>query len=48
MILEAAVDFATCPIIPGKDGTIEVMTDNKGLGISFVGGKDTLITVKFN
>ncbi|CAH0550674.1 unnamed protein product [Brassicogethes aeneus] len=39
---EPPVDIATCPINPGKDTTIEISTDNKGLGIFFVGGKDTL------
>ncbi|KAJ8985934.1 hypothetical protein NQ317_010691 [Molorchus minor] len=40
---EPVADPLTCPIVPGKDTTIEIATDNKGLGIFFVGGKDTLI-----
>nr|XP_015837296.1 PREDICTED: inaD-like protein isoform X2 [Tribolium castaneum] len=38
---EPAVDLTTCPITPGKDVAIEIPTDNKGLGVFFVGGKDT-------
>lgn len=44
-ILEPATDPLTCPINPGKDTTIEIITDNKGLGIFFIGGKDTQIQV---
>ncbi|XP_044265647.1 inaD-like protein isoform X2 [Tribolium madens] len=38
---EPTVDLTTCPITPGKDVAIEISTDNKGLGVFFVGGKDT-------
>nr|CAH7758330.1 unnamed protein product [Callosobruchus chinensis] len=40
---EPPADPATCPINPGKDTTIEINTDNKSLGIFFIGGKDTLV-----
>lgn len=42
---EPVADPTTCPVIPGKDTTVEILTDNKSLGLFFVGGKDTLITV---
>lgn len=34
--------------MPGRETTVEVLTDNKGLGLFFVGGKDTLIGVSEN
>ncbi|KAG5875316.1 hypothetical protein JTB14_016903 [Gonioctena quinquepunctata] len=40
---EPVADPLVCPIVPGRDITIEIVTENKGLGIFFVGGKDTLI-----
>ncbi|XP_018562817.1 inactivation-no-after-potential D protein isoform X2 [Anoplophora glabripennis] len=40
---EPIADPLTCTIVPGKETTIEVVTDNKGLGIFFIGGKDTQI-----
>ncbi|XP_044746782.1 inaD-like protein isoform X2 [Coccinella septempunctata] len=40
---EPPADPATCPINTGVDTTIEIATDNKGLGVVFVGGKDGLI-----
>lgn len=40
------MDHATCPITPGKEVTLEIATDNKSLGLAFVGGRDTLISVK--
>lgn len=47
VILEPPADPSTCPIAPGRDTTIEVASDNKAIGICFVGGKDTPITVRF-
>ncbi|KAK9679192.1 PDZ domain [Popillia japonica] len=38
---EPPADPLTCSIIPGKDTQIEITTDNKILGLFFVGGKDT-------
>ncbi|XP_026709725.1 inaD-like protein isoform X1 [Athene cunicularia] len=35
------VDPATCPIVPGKEMTIEISKGRSGLGLSIVGGKDT-------
>lgn len=40
---EPPADPATCQIVPGKETTIEIATDNKGLGLFIVGGKDTLL-----
>lgn len=42
---EPVSDPTTCLIVPGKETTVEVITDNKSLGLFFVGGKDTLISV---
>lgn len=42
---EPISDPATCSVAPGKETTIEIHTDNKSLGLYFVGGKDTLIAV---
>lgn len=44
-ISEPVADPATCAIIPGKETVIEMNTESKPLGISFVGGKDTLVPV---
>nr|XP_022912936.1 multiple PDZ domain protein-like isoform X1 [Onthophagus taurus] len=38
---EVHADPTTCPIIPGKDTQVEITTENKVLGIFFIGGKDT-------
>ncbi|XP_006864570.1 PREDICTED: multiple PDZ domain protein [Chrysochloris asiatica] len=38
-----ASDPATCPIIPGCETTIEVSKGRTGLGLSIVGGSDTLL-----
>lgn len=40
---EPPADPATCPIKPGKETTIEVNKDKMGLGLSIVGGSDTLL-----
>ncbi|KAK4884342.1 hypothetical protein RN001_000613 [Aquatica leii] len=40
------IDPTTCSIIPGKETTIEVKTNNQSLGLFLVGGKDTLISDK--
>lgn len=42
---EPVADLTTCSITSGKDVAIEIPTDNKGLGVFFVGGKDTAIPV---
>ncbi|KAM6909367.1 multiple PDZ domain protein [Xenentodon cancila] len=38
-----ACDPATCPIIPGCETTIEISKGRTGLGLSMVGGCDTLL-----
>ncbi|KAM4536532.1 multiple PDZ domain protein isoform 5-T5 [Odontesthes bonariensis] len=38
-----ACDPATCPIIPGCETTIEISKGRTGLGLSIVGGSDTLL-----
>uniref|UniRef100_A0A672TEC8 Multiple PDZ domain protein-like n=1 Tax=Sinocyclocheilus grahami TaxID=75366 RepID=A0A672TEC8_SINGR len=38
-----ACDPATCPIIPGCETTIEISKGRTGLGLSIVGGCDTLL-----
>ncbi|XP_076580988.1 multiple PDZ domain protein isoform X3 [Chaetodon auriga] len=38
-----ACDPATCPIIPGCETTIEICKGRTGLGLSIVGGCDTLL-----
>lgn len=38
-----ASDPATCPIIPGCETTIEISKGRTGLGLSIVGGADTLL-----
>ncbi|XP_047241396.1 multiple PDZ domain protein isoform X4 [Girardinichthys multiradiatus] len=40
-----ACDPATCPIIPGCETTIEISKGHTGLGLSIVGGCDTLLGV---
>ncbi|XP_054835616.1 inaD-like protein [Eublepharis macularius] len=35
------LDPATCPIVPGREMTIEISKGRSGLGLSIVGGKDT-------
>lgn len=44
-LVTETIDPATCGIAAGRECTIEVVTDNKGLGVFFVGGTDTLISV---
>lgn len=44
-VTEPIADPLTCQINPGRETTIEIVSDNKGLGIFFVGGKDTQIPV---
>ncbi|KTF93736.1 hypothetical protein cypCar_00042168 [Cyprinus carpio] len=39
-------DPATCPIIPGCETTIEICKGRTGLGLSIVGGCDTLLVNK--
>lgn len=39
------MDLLTCPIVPGTESTIEIASENIGLGLFFVGGKDTVIPV---
>lgn len=36
-------DPATCPIIPGCETTIDISKGRTGLGLSIVGGADTLL-----
>src|SRR6218665_2459261 len=36
-------DLATCDIIPGRETTIEITKEKSGLGLSIVGGTDTLL-----
>ncbi|KAM5298428.1 LOW QUALITY PROTEIN: multiple PDZ domain protein [Ctenodactylus gundi] len=38
-----AADPTTCPIIPGCETTIEICKGRTGLGLSIVGGSDTLL-----
>ncbi|KAL1512843.1 hypothetical protein ABEB36_002361 [Hypothenemus hampei] len=40
---EPPADPLTCLIVPGRETVIEVNTNNESLGISFIGGKDTVI-----
>lgn len=42
---EPPADPLICPIIPGKDTQIEINTDNRILGLFFIGGKDTATPV---
>lgn len=41
-----ASDPATCPIIPGCETTIDISKGRTGLGLSIVGGADTLLVSK--
>jgi len=36
-------DPASCPIIPGRKTTIEINKGKSGLGLSIIGGSDTLL-----
>ncbi|GCC23366.1 hypothetical protein chiPu_0001760 [Chiloscyllium punctatum] len=36
-------DPATCPIVPGQETTLEISKGRSGLGLSIVGGRDTLL-----
>lgn len=40
---EEVGDPATAPIKPGRECTIEINKDKMGLGLSIVGGSDTLL-----
>lgn len=40
---EESADPKTCPIIPGRETTIEIEKGRTGLGLSIVGGADTLL-----
>ena len=40
---EPPADPATCPVRPGSETTIEINKDKIGLGLSIVGGSDTLL-----
>ncbi|XP_054634870.1 multiple PDZ domain protein isoform X2 [Dunckerocampus dactyliophorus] len=39
----SATDPLHCPVVPGKETTIEICKGNVGLGLSIVGGCDTLL-----
>uniref|UniRef100_UPI00398F6A5C multiple PDZ domain protein isoform X9 n=1 Tax=Pristiophorus japonicus TaxID=55135 RepID=UPI00398F6A5C len=39
----STLDMASCPIIPGRETTIEISKGRTGLGLSIVGGADTLL-----
>jgi len=41
--VEPPADPATAPIKPGVESTIEINKDKVGLGLSIVGGSDTLL-----
>jgi len=45
MFPEPPADPSTCSIIPGRETVIEINTNNESLGIAFIGGKDTIISV---
>ena len=36
-------DPLTCPIVPGRETTIEINKGKAGLGVSIVGGSDSLL-----
>ena len=40
---EVTTDPAMCPIVPGRETTIEIQKGKSGLGLSIVGGADTLL-----
>ena len=40
---EDTEDPATCSIVPGREVTIEIQKGKTGLGLSIVGGSDTLL-----
>nr|CAD7568435.1 unnamed protein product [Timema californicum] len=42
---EPPVDPTTCEIVVGKETTVEINKDKMGLGLSIVGGSDTLLAV---
>lgn len=42
-LLEEPIDPLTSPIKPGRECTIEINKDKMGLGLSIVGGCDTLL-----
>lgn len=39
-------DPRSCPVLPGRETTIEICKENLGLGLSIVGGCDTLLVRK--
>lgn len=43
---EPPADPATAPVVPGKECTIEINKDKMGLGLSIVGGSDTLLVTE--
>lgn len=42
---EIVLDPATCPIVKGKETTISIAKGQRGLGLSIVGGADTMLGV---
>lgn len=46
--VEPPADPATAPIKPGIESTIEINKDKVGLGLSIVGGSDTLLVIIIN
>lgn len=43
--VEPPPDPVTAPIKPGVESTIEINKDKVGLGLSIVGGSDTLLVI---
>ncbi|XP_059500561.1 multiple PDZ domain protein isoform X2 [Stegostoma tigrinum] len=39
----SSFDISSCPIVPGQETTIEISKGRTGLGLSIVGGADTLL-----
>ncbi|XP_048476344.1 multiple PDZ domain protein [Rhincodon typus] len=39
----SSFDISSCPIVPGRETTIEISKGRTGLGLSIVGGADTLL-----